>query len=120
MIEMFSNVKRVHLIGIGGIGMSGLARLFKARGFRVSGSDIEETEMTKALRREGMTIHIGHSAKLIHQNIDLVVHNRAISKNNPELRAARKKKIPALSYAEVLGDITRRYQTIAVSGSHGK
>jgi UDP-N-acetylmuramate--alanine ligase len=112
---------KIHFVGIGGISMSGLARYFKAKEFTISGSDLRASDLTTALRREGMRIVIGpHSAKNIPAGTDVVVYNRAVPPNNPELAYARKKHIPLLPLAEALGRLTQIHKTIAITGSHGK
>ena len=111
----------IHTIGIGGIGTSSLARFYHTRGHRVSGSDLTRSEITDALAGEGISVAIGaHTAANIPRNTDVVIHTAATPKNNPELLAAKRRKIPAKTYAEALGDLTRHYRTITVSGSHGK
>ncbi len=116
--EKFS--KTVHFVGIGGIGTSALARWFLKHGWKVSGSDSDASSITDALKREGVKIFIGHRAKNISQKTKLVIHSAAISAENPEFKQAGFLKIPIKSYAEFLGDLTKRYKTLAVSGSHGK
>jgi len=111
---------KVHLIGIGGIGMSGLARYFKAKGWTVSGSDAMRSPLTDALKKEGIRVNIGHRASLIKPDMGLVVYNRAISPSNPEIREAGRLNVLTLPYAKVLGGITDEYKTIAITGSHGK
>lgn len=111
---------KIHLVGIGGIGMSALARYFKAKGWIVSGSDLTRSEMSDTLKKEGIKITIGHTKNAIPKGADLVVFNRAIPANNPEVVVARKKRIPTLPYAEALGMVTKTYVTIAITGSHGK
>lgn len=111
---------RVHFIGIGGIGMSALARYFKSQKCAVSGSDAVRSQITASLIKEGVKVKIGHKKAYITPDVDLVVYNRAIPKSNPELAAARKLKVRILPYAEVLGEITKHYTTVAVTGSHGK
>jgi UDP-N-acetylmuramate--alanine ligase len=118
----------VHFIGIGGIGMSGLARYFMALSkgskggpkWTVSGSDAARSTMTDELIKEGITVKIGHKAGNIGRNDGLVIYNRAIPLKNLELAAARKKKAILMPYAKVLGRITKNYSTIAITGSHGK
>ncbi len=111
----------IHLIGIGGIGMSALARYFHAKGVQVSGSDIEESDLTRELAVLGVTVHTGsHAAPHIPPHTDLVIYNPAISRENPELREARNRGITVQSYARALSPITATYRTIAVAGSHGK
>lgn len=111
---------RVHFIGIGGISMYSLASLCAMRALRVSGSDIEESERTAALRRLGVEVRIGHTvANSIDK--DLVVYTHAVSENNPELLGAKKLDIPTVSRAQLLGALMTEYKgRIGVSGSHGK
>ncbi|MGC9968923.1 MAG: UDP-N-acetylmuramate--L-alanine ligase [Minisyncoccia bacterium] len=111
---------KAHFIGVGGIGMSALARYFLAKKWAVSGSDLVRSQITKALGKEGVMVKIGHKKGNISRNLDLVVYNRAILPGNPELIAARALGVRALPYAEVLGEITRSYFAVAVTGSHGK
>jgi UDP-N-acetylmuramate--alanine ligase len=115
----------IHFIGIGGIGMSGLARYFLAHGWRVSGSDAANGIMTQELIKDGVQVKIGHKRGNIPAHIRLVIYNRAIPADNPELMAAEKasrarKSTVVLPYSKVLGRITENYQTIAITGSHGK
>ncbi len=106
----------VHFIGIGGIGVSALARYFLAQGHEVSGSDMAESEIIEELRKSGAKISSGlPSAK-----VDLVIYSAAVPEDNPELAEARQQGIKTQKYAEALGEITRQKYTIAVSGMHGK
>lgn len=129
------NVKKAHFIGIGGIGVSAIARMFILEGKQVSGSDISQSETTKELEKLGAKILIGQSEEQAlkifgvnaananeghAENIDLVIYTVAISETNPELKKARAKNIPTLSYPEVLGLISKEKFTIAVAGTHGK
>lgn len=116
----FSKVKTVHFIGIGGIGTSAIARMFLLEGKKVSGSDREESEVTKALRETGATICIGEDAKNVPADCDLVIYTIAIPKEHAELVEAKKRGIPVLSYPEALGIISKDKYTIAVTGTHGK
>jgi len=121
---------RVHFIGIGGIGMSGLARYFIAYGWLVSGSDAARSIMTQELTKDGVRVKIGHKKGNIPAGTELVIYNRAILANNPELVAAEKAArvssrtgkgvVVVLPYSKALGRITEEYQTIAITGSHGK
>lgn len=112
---------RVHFIGIGGIGVSGLAKFYLEKGHKVSGSDLIETEITKALKKEGAKVFIGkHKASNIKKDINLVVFTLAVDKNNPELKRAKKLKIKIKTYPQALGDLTKKYFTITISGTHGK
>jgi UDP-N-acetylmuramate--alanine ligase len=110
----------VHFIGIGGIGMSALARLYLARNIEVTGSDMNDSSLLESLRDEGVGVFVGHSELHVADEVDYVVFSEAIPLDNPELQAARDKKIPMRSYFEALGELTEEYKTIAVAGTHGK
>ena len=114
------NVKHVHCVGIGGIGVSAIARMLRLQGKRVTGSDMSRSPMTAMLRKLGIRVFFGHRAANVPKDTDLVVYTRAVSRDNPELCAARRRGIPCLSYAEMLGVLSREKYTIAVSGAHGK
>jgi len=112
---------KVHFIGIGGIGVSALVQYFISIGHEISGSDLVSSEITKALEKKGVKVFIGkHKKENIKKDIYLVIYTSAVQKNNPELKEARRRKILTQSYAEALGELTKKYFTIAVSGSHGK
>jgi UDP-N-acetylmuramate--alanine ligase len=111
---------RVHFIGIGGIGVSALARAFLHRGYKVSGSDAAPSELLDELRREGIKIFASHSARNITPACGLVIYSLAVRKENPELKRAISLGVPTQSYPEALGEFARDYYTIAISGSHGK
>ncbi|MCK4781912.1 UDP-N-acetylmuramate--L-alanine ligase [Candidatus Parcubacteria bacterium] len=111
---------RVHLIGIGGIGVSALAQYYLAKGREVSGSDLARSEITDLLDKKGAEVFIGQKAKNISQDIDLVVYSPAVQEDNPELKQARKLGIKCQTYPEALGDLTKKHFTIAVAGTHGK
>lgn len=108
-----------HFIGVGGIGMSGLAEVLHSLGAKVSGSDIKEGAMTTHLRNLGLKISIGHDEKNVGEP-DVVVYSSAISKDNPEYRYALKHKIPLIRRAEALAELMRLRRGIAVAGTHGK
>lgn len=112
--------RRVHFIGIGGIGMSSLAQYFLAKGWQVSGSDLVESEMLTKLKKSGVEIFIGHKAVNLLEKVDRVIFSAAIKDDNPELEQARILESEVISYAQALGELTRQYITIAVSGAHGK
>ncbi|MFT5433148.1 MAG: UDP-N-acetylmuramate--alanine ligase [Myxococcota bacterium] len=116
---MLTGVKRVHLIGIGGIGVSAVARVLMARGFDVSGSDVRESQITTALREEGATVTIGHDATLV-EDTDLVVYSTAIPDTNPELVAARSSDVRLRHRAEVLGALLEPWESVGIIGTHGK
>ncbi len=100
--------------------MSALARYFLSARWTVSGSDISPSEITDELKKEGIQITIGHKPIAISKLSGLVIYNQAIIENNPELRAARKAGLPCRSYPEMIGELTKKYKTIAIAGAHGK
>ncbi len=116
------SAKNVHFIGIGGIGMSALARMMLGRQWqrKVSGSDIAPSEIIDELQKLGATIAIGQAAEHVPPETDLVVYTIAIAEDNPELVEAKRRNIPTLTYPELLGLVSRDYYTIAISGTHGK
>ncbi|WP_297439957.1 UDP-N-acetylmuramate--L-alanine ligase [Sulfurimonas sp.] len=110
---------KIHFIGIGGIGISGLAQYMHYKGHEVSGSDIKDTIITKNLRKMGITVTVPHSAEAI-TNQDLVVHSAIISPNNPEVVAAQAKGIEVLARREALAIILEDKKVYSVAGAHGK
>lgn len=117
----FDQPIHVHFIGIGGISMSGLAEILLSEGFRVSGSDNKRSPLTEMLAEKGAVIRYGQRRENITDDIDLVVYTSAIHPDNPEFLAVQEKGLPALTRAELLGQMMRQYKTaIAVSGTHGK
>ncbi len=112
--------KNVHCIGIGGIGLSALARYCHANGATVTGSDIGDSRITHDLRKEGMTVYLGHNVAHLSLDSDFLIYTIAASDTNPELVAARGKGIKCMTYPEALGLLTEEYTTIAVCGTHGK
>jgi UDP-N-acetylmuramate--alanine ligase len=112
--------KRFHLIGIGGIGMSGLAGVLARNDAIVSGSDQSAGATTRLLQAEGVDIQVGHSADNVNEKTDTVVISAAIKSDNPELVRARQLGCKIYKYAQLLGDLFNRYRGIAVSGTHGK
>ncbi len=112
---------RIHFIGIGGIGVSALAQYYLAQGHQVSGSDLVSSEITDALRKKGAKLLIGkQKAENLPKDVQTVIYSPAVKSDNPELKGARKLGIKRLSYPESLGELTKKYFTIAVSGAHGK
>ncbi|HOJ28397.1 MAG TPA: Mur ligase domain-containing protein, partial [Spirochaetota bacterium] len=101
---MFRKSKKMHFIGIGGIGMSGIAEILINLGYEVSGSDLRESEQTKRLQKMGATIFIGHYPSNI-KDYHVVVTSSAIHKNNPELIEAKNKKIPVIHRSEMLAEL---------------
>lgn len=114
------NFSTIHFIGIGGIGMSGLARMMHARGLLVGGSDMYETELTETLEKEGIAVAIGHDENRIHRDIDLVVYSAAVLEDNVEYKKVLQLGIPLLSRGAFLGLVSQEYTTIAIAGTHGK
>lgn len=112
-------MKHYHLMGIGGISMSGLARILRNDGHRVSGCDSKLSEATKALEREGIKVWQGHSAEHLN-NVDVLVASTAIKETDPELYTARVNGIPVWRRIQVVGNILRGGYSLGVSGSHGK
>lgn len=111
----------IHFIGIGGIGVSALAKYYKAKENRVTGSDLTKSEITEALKEQGIKIKIGpHKPTTIPKDVNLVIYSPAVQKTNPEFKQAKKQKSRLLSYPEALGELAKEYYTIAVSGTHGK
>lgn len=110
---------KVHFIGIGGIGMCGLAELLRNMGTQVSGSDLSDNTQIERLRALGIRVHIGHAAGHVHDS-EVVVYSSAVRPDNPEFREARRRKIPLIPRAEALAEIMRLKRGIAVGGSHGK
>ncbi len=109
----------IHFVGIGGIGMSGLAQIMKNMGFKVQGSDQNKNKNTVSCYNSGIKIFIGHSKSNI-KNSTILVKSTAIKNNNIELKYAKKNKIPIYSRAEVLADAVSLKKNIIVTGSHGK
>jgi len=112
---------KIHFVGIGGIGVSALAKYYLEKGCRISGSDLVSSEITDSLKKLGAKIFTGkHKTKNLPKNANLVIYSPAVKPNNPELKEAKKLKIKCQSYPEALGELTKKYFTIAIAGSHGK
>lgn len=112
---------KIHFIGIGGIGVSALAQYYLKKGHKISGSDLVASEITEALKKRGVEIFIGsHKSSHLTADAELVIYSPAIQPNNPELKRARELKIRRQSYPQALGELTKKYFTIAISGTHGK
>ena len=119
-IKRLEKYKKIHMVGIGGVSMSGIAEILVNFGFIVSGSNNVETETTKKLEKAGIKVHIGHSKENITDQ-DVLIYSAAIKQDNIELVTAKLKNIPIIERADFLGELTRCYQdTITVSGTHGK
>ncbi|MEO0130437.1 MAG: UDP-N-acetylmuramate--L-alanine ligase [candidate division WOR-3 bacterium] len=112
-------IKKIHFVGIGGSGMSGLALVLKNLGFEISGSDIKKTSLTEFLEKSGIKVYYSHCKENV-RGIDLVIFSSAIPPSNPELIYAKDLGIPVIPRAEMLGELMRMKYSIAVSGTHGK
>ncbi len=112
-------IRRIHFIGIGGAGMSGIAEVLLNQGYEISGSDIKDSSVTERLQRKGARIFIGHSEDHV-TGADVVVNSSAVHAENPELLSARERRIPVVRRAEMLGELMRYRHGIAVAGTHGK
>ncbi len=116
---MFERYKVIHFVGIGGIGMSGIAEVLHNLGYDVTGSDVKDSETTKRLKDLGIKVYIGHEAENI-DNAHVVVVSSAVSDNNPEIIEAKRKFIPVIPRAEMLAELARLKYGILVAGAHGK
>lgn len=110
----------IHFIGIGGIGMSALARHFLSEDKKVSGSDREDSEILQALKTEGVETYSSQAAENIKPSVDCFVYTLAIPEENPELQVARASGLPIFTYAEMLGEVSKNIFTLAIAGTHGK
>jgi UDP-N-acetylmuramate--alanine ligase len=116
---MLNHVRSIHFIGIGGIGMSGLAQVLLQMGYLISGSDKRKNSLTQKLQAKGATIYQGHDSSYL-KGVDLVVFSSIIPADNPELLEAKRKEIPAISRGKLLGYLIRDKESIVVAGTHGK
>ncbi len=117
----FNKPAHIHFIGIGGVSMSGLAQLLLSKGFTVSGSDWKESDLTRELQAQGARIFIGQNAPNITDDITAVIYTAAVKEDNEELAATRQKGIPALTRAQLMGQVMQEYRSsVGVSGTHGK
>ena len=117
--SLMHRVRSIHFVGIGGAGMSGIAEVLANLGFEISGSDLAESSSVRRLREQGVRVHIGHSADQLGA-ADVVVVSGAVPESNPEIVAARERRVPVVRRAEMLGELMRFRQGIAVAGTHGK
>lgn len=113
-------IKKVYFVGIGGIGVSALAKMMLLLGKKVVGSDLSFSEITDDLEKKGAKIFIGHQKENLDRNIDLLIYSPAVPENNPERMAAKEFNIQEISYPEFLGELSKDYFAIAVSGTNGK
>jgi UDP-N-acetylmuramate--alanine ligase len=116
---MKHKIKNIHFVGIGGSGMNGIAEVLLNLGFQVSGSDLAESAVTQRLQALGVSVHYGHAADNL-KDVDAVVTSTAVKADNPEVVAARERKIPVVPRAVMLAELMRLRQGIAIAGTHGK
>ncbi|MFA5976256.1 MAG: UDP-N-acetylmuramate--L-alanine ligase [Elusimicrobiota bacterium] len=116
---MFKKIQRIHFVGIGGAGMSGIAEVLVTLGYKVSGSDLKETPVTQRLQRLGARIFAGHQASNV-EGVQVVVTSTAVSQQNPEVVQARAQGIPVIPRIEMLAELARLKYTLAIAGTHGK
>ncbi len=116
---MFAKIQRIHFVGIGGIGMSGIAEVLLSLGYRVSGSDLRSSQVTERLAKLGAMVFEGHAAENVH-GAEVVVTSSAIARMNPEVLEARKLHLPLIQRAEMLAELMRLKYGIAIAGMHGK
>src|ERR1700730_2606759 len=118
-MELPRQIGPIHFIGVGGIGMSGIAEVLINLGYTVQGSDACESANVKRLREKGARISVGHTANAL-GDAAVVVVSTAIKRNNPELIAARAKRLPVVRRAEMLAELMRLKSCVAIGGTHGK
>src|SRR5690242_43717 len=116
---MFAKIQRIHFVGIGGIGMSGIAEILLNLGYKVSGSDAKRNESTERLEALGAKIYVGHDAANV-EGAHVVVYSSAVSRDNVEVRTAHQRQVPIIGRAEMLAELMRLKYGIAVAGTHGK
>jgi len=116
---VFRKARRLHFVGIGGSGMSGIAEVLVNMGYPVSGSDLSSSPVTRRLKKLGADVHRGHSSRYVH-DADVVVISSAVKQDNPEVVEARRRKIPVIPRAEMLAELMRLKYGVAVAGAHGK
>ncbi len=117
---MFSSIKKIHFVGIGGIGMSGIAEILLDQGFNVSGSDKSLSEVTDRLKKLGASIYEGHKPENIAPDVDTLVYSSAVVQENPEVLEAQRRKIPIVRRAEMLAEVMRLKYGVGIAGTHGK
>jgi UDP-N-acetylmuramate--alanine ligase len=117
--NMYGKIQKIHFVGIGGIGMSGIAEVLINLGYQVSGSDLKESEITRRLANLGGMIAYGHRAENLAE-VDVVVTSTAVNQTNPEVQEALRRKVPVIPRAEMLAELMRMKYGIAIAGTHGK
>ena len=116
---MMKTIKNVHFVGIGGIGMSGIAEILLNQGFEISGSDKNTSDITAHLIKLGIKIYEGHSPENL-KDADVLVYSSAVAVDNPEVHAAIERKIPIIKRSEMLAECMRMKYGIGIAGTHGK
>lgn len=117
---MFSSIKKIHFVGIGGIGMSAIAEILITQGFKITGSDRVKNSITDTLEKMGAKIYVGHSTKNLPKGTDVLVYSSAVPLDNPEITEAEKRGIPIVRRAEMLAEVMRTKYGIGIAGTHGK
>jgi UDP-N-acetylmuramate--alanine ligase len=117
---MFGSIRKLHFVGIGGIGMSGIAEILIDQGFSVTGSDRAASDNTERLVSLGASVKIGHDAKNLEPDVDALVYSSAVTFENPEVIEAQRRKIPVIRRAEMLAEVMRLKYGIGIAGTHGK
>ena len=117
--RFMGRIRRVHFVGVGGAGMCGIAEVLTSEGYRVSGSDLTESKVTRHLERMGVEVRIGHDATYV-RDADVLVVSAAVPPTNVEILEARAQGIAVIPRAEMLGELMRYRVGIAVAGTHGK
>lgn len=118
-LQPMRRINRVHMVGVGGAGMSGIAEVLVNQGFSVSGSDLRQSSATRHLQSLGVSIHVGHNAQQV-EGVDVLVVSTAVPDDNEEVTAAREARIPIVPRAQMLAELMRFRRGIAVAGTHGK
>lgn len=119
MVNRMGHIQRIHFVGIGGVGMSGIAEVLLTLGYQVSGSDLKESAATTRLESLGATLYVGHAASHV-ESAEVVVVSSAIDRANPEVAEALARRIPVIPRAQMLAELMRFKHGIAISGTHGK
>jgi len=117
---MFHTIQKIHFVGIGGIGMSGIAEILLDQNFKVSGSDRQLSDITDRLQKLGAKIYEGHSSGNVKDDVDVLVYSSAVTLDNPEIVEANRRRIPVIRRAEMLAEVMRLKYGIGIAGTHGK
>ncbi|MDL1892591.1 UDP-N-acetylmuramate--L-alanine ligase [Sphingobacteriales bacterium CHB3] len=117
---MFRSIRKLHFVGIGGIGMSGIAEILIDQGFAITGSDKAESDNTERIASLGAKVYIGHDAKHLEADVDVLVYSSALALDNPEIVEAQRRKLPVIRRAEMLAEVMRLKYGIGIAGTHGK